>query len=60
LAGRKTIFPAVTPTATPAFSIASSAGNKEGHSAVRVVAKTNVTNPLLIFLVIGLTSKKEF
>ena len=58
--GRNTAFPAVTPTATPAFSIISSARNQEGAAPTRVMAKAKVANPVLIRLSIELPSEKKF
>jgi hypothetical protein len=61
LAGRNITFPALTPMATPAFSIVvSSARNSEGNVPTRTIAKASKANRVLIRLVIELTSEKEF
>src|SRR4029453_19235836 len=61
LAGRNITFPALTPSATPAFSIGvSSARNNEGNVPTRTMAKAIKANSALIRLAIGLTSEKKF
>jgi hypothetical protein len=54
------MFPALSPTAIPAFSIVSSARNKEGAVPIRVVANAKFTNPAVIRLSIELPSEKKF